>query len=64
MCQRYLYDNLISVIGAWLLFLITLSLWYWIACIANMNYIKKHSIWDKKDFLQPFKELKWSYWNR
>lgn len=64
MINRFLYDNLISFIGAWFLFLITLSLWYWVACIINMIDIKKHSIWYHNDFFQPFNELRWTYWAR
>lgn len=66
MCQRYLYDNLISFIGAWLLFIFTLSLWYWIACICNMHYVNKWSIGVRtlRDFLEPFHELTWSYWHK
>lgn len=64
MCKRYLYDNLISIIGAYMLLIFTLSLWYWFSCIANMIYVKKHSIWNKRDFFEPFEELKWKYWNR
>lgn len=64
MCERFLYDNLISFIGAWLLCILTLTLWYWIACICNMIYIKKYSIWNKEHFFEPFNELKWKYWNK
>ena len=63
MCQRFLYDNLISFIGAWLLFLLTLSIWYWIACFCNMFYLKKHSVYTNDEFLQPFHELRWRYWS-
>ena len=65
MIQRFLYDNLISFIGAWIIFLLTLSLWYWIAGILNHIYIKKRSISNGfKDILEPFRELNYKYWSR
>ena len=63
MCERFLYDNLISFIGAWVLCIFTLTLWYWVSSIANMLYIKKHSVWNCNDFFEPWWELRWDYWN-
>ena len=66
MIKRFLYDNLISFIGAWILFILTLSLWYWIAGIINHIHIKKRSITHGflNDVLEPFRELSFKYWSR
>ena len=65
MCQRFLYDNIISFVGAWVLFIFTLSLWYWIAGLCNHFYIRKHSVSVSfvRNLFGPFKELLWSYWS-
>ena len=65
MIERYLYDCLISFIGAWFLFIFSLSLWYWISGLCNYMYIKKRNRYSDKDAIfQPFNELKWKYWYR
>lgn len=65
MNRRYLFDSLIGVIGAWLLLILTLGLFYIIFCICEYKYMKKHSF-DKppfKDILKECKhELMFKYW--
>ena len=66
MCRRHLFDSLISVIGAWLLLILTLGLFYIIFCICEYKYINKHSIETPfKEILRESKyELTFSYWYR
>lgn len=66
MCRRFLFDNIISIIGAWLLLILTLGLFYLIFAICEYYYMKKHSYIEsfKEMLKQVFCELKYSYWNR
>lgn len=60
MCRRYLFDCLISVIGAWLLLILTLGLFYIIFAFCEYKYMKKHS-YDKPPFKEVLKQVKYEF---
>lgn len=66
MVRRHLYDNIISTIGAWLLLILTLGLFYLVFAICEYYHMKKYCYMNKRDFKkvlkEVFHELKYSYW--
>lgn len=55
MCNRFKFDNLISLIGAWLLLILTFGIYYLVWSIYEYHYIAKHSI--KTPYLHIVKEM-------
>lgn len=67
MSRRYLFDGLISVIGAWLIFILTLGQFYIIFSICEYKYMNKHTFGKTyfKDVLrESLYELTFKYWYR